>query len=310
MRILHLSDTHLGAVLSARGADRGWSRASEHLASMETALAPALERRVDLVLHTGDLFDRSTPPPDAVAAAIVLLHRVARRVPVVLMPGNHDRKGLAGHLTEGPNLHIVDAPVRLVLGGLALGVVPYVREAPGWAEAARTATGPGVDLLLAHQSFHGARVPGFRFNAGHLPETVGEWQIPRGARWIASGHIHPRQVLRLGGATVVYTGSTERTSYSEQHETKGYTVWEFESAARWRFVDLPTRPMRWIIHPDQIQAVTPGTLVGLARDLRTVEHEEAVLERGGWLTGKPARAREARPRPAEVQQVSLFGEGG
>lgn len=305
MRILHLSDTHLGAELRVRGAPRGWTRAAEHHAAMEAALTPALDEQVDLVVHTGDLFDRAQPPKEAVAAAVVLLARVSRRVPVLLMPGNHDKRGLAPHLPELPGVHVFDGPGRYEQGGVALGLVPYTREAREWAEAARAATGPGVDLLFAHQSFDGSRVPGFRFRAGYLPETVPERALPRGVRLVATGHIHPRQALGLGEATVVHSGSTERTSFSEQHETKGYTIFELGRRPSWRFHDLPSRPMRWIADPAEIDEIRPAELVGLARDLRTVELEEAALAKGGWLTGRPARAPKPRP-PAPERQGGLF----
>lgn len=90
MRVLHVSDTHLGAAGWARGAPPGWSRADDHLAAFRRALCtPA-----DLIVHTGDVFDRSRPPARAVREAVDLLVETARRVPVVLLAGNHDRRGL------------------------------------------------------------------------------------------------------------------------------------------------------------------------------------------------------------------------
>ncbi|HNC73836.1 MAG TPA: hypothetical protein PK362_02975, partial [Elusimicrobiota bacterium] len=77
---------------------------------------------------------------------------------------------------------------------------------------------------------------------------------------IASGHIHTRQAFQLDHATIVHCGSTERTSYNERDETKGYVLWELERSARWRHVDLPARPMAWITHPDQIDEAEAGAL--------------------------------------------------
>lgn len=308
MRILHLSDTHLGAELRARGVPSGWRRADDHLRAMEAALTPALTGEVDLVVHTGDVFDRSNPPEDAIGAAVVLLHRVARAVPVVLIPGNHDRRGLEPHLGDRPGIRVCDAPTRIELRGAALGFVPFYRDSADWGQAARIASEGGVDLLFAHQSFHGSRVPGFTFRGETMPETVREADLPPGVRWVATGHIHPRQILRLGQATVVHCGSTEKTSFSEQDETKGYTIWELGREPSWRFVDLPSRPMRWVTSVSQIQSLEPGLLVGLHRDLRCWENEEAALARGVWLTGRPSRAPKPAPRAAGPQR-DLFGRG-
>ena len=62
MRILHVTDTHLGYEAWFRGAPPGWSRADDHLEAFRLALRPAFQEEVDLVVHSGDLFNRSTPP--------------------------------------------------------------------------------------------------------------------------------------------------------------------------------------------------------------------------------------------------------
>jgi len=68
-----------------------------------------------------------------------------------------------------------------------------------------------------------------------------------------SGHIHRFQILThdLAGnrlaAPVFYPGSTERTSFAEREEAKGYLVLtlpaDASQAIRYRFVSLPARPM-------------------------------------------------------------------
>lgn len=276
MRILHLTDTHLGLHLRALGAPPGWSRGDDHARAMALALEPALREEVDLVVHTGDLFDRSRPPPEALATAGALLSEAARRVPVVVMPGNHDRHGLLRSLpTTSPGLHVVDEPATLRFGDLTLGAVPYLRQATDWAAAAAS-LGP-VDLMLAHQAFHGARVPGFTFREGRQGDTIGEAHLPRGLRWILCGHIHPRQVTRLGEARVVQPGSTERSAFVEQHETKGYALFELGRGLRFRFVDLPSRPMRLVTRPEELHGLAPGSLV------RTALAPEPLLQQGLWV---------------------------
>lgn len=306
MQILHLTDTHLGMRRFVRGAPPGWSRADDHLAAMRTALQPALHEQVDLVVHTGDLFDRSRPPRRSIAQAADLLCEVARRVPVVLLAGNHDRRGLRPHLPLlTPGLHVVDQAERLVVAGVALAVVPYLSDAAGWAAAARRAVGPGVDLLLCHQAFDGCQVPGFTFRAGRQRDTIGAAHLPAGVRHVACGHIHPRQVLQVGHACVVMPGSTERTSFSERTQPKGAAVWRFDASVTADFVDLPTRPMVLVQQPGDLAAVKPGSLV------RTTDAqlEPLVLARGGWLCGRPADAAAPAPRRPRPQ-LPLFATGG
>lgn len=315
MRILHLSDTHLGIERLVRGAPGGWSRADDLRQAAATALGPALRGEVDLVLHTGDLFNRSQPPPWAVADAAALLLAVARRVPVVVIPGNHDRRGLARHLPRSRRLIACDAPTRLVFGELALGVVPFVGRAEIWAEAARNVTARGVDLLLAHQAFDGAVVPGRVFRVGQEQDTVGCRHLPAGVQYVACGHIHPRQVLQVGAAAVVQPGSTERTSLVERGQTKGYAVWELGRRVTWRFVDLPGRRMVVVSSEAGIKEVRRGDLCWIAPAFWTPEVERAVSRCGGWLLGPagprpaPRAQRERRPereRRVIERQLDLF----
>jgi DNA repair exonuclease SbcCD nuclease subunit len=58
MRILHVTDTHLGTEAWYRGSPAGWSRAGDHMATFRAAVGPALREEVDLVVHSGDVFNR------------------------------------------------------------------------------------------------------------------------------------------------------------------------------------------------------------------------------------------------------------
>lgn len=308
MRILHVTDTHLGARgWAVDGAPPGWTRAADHADMLELALAPALREQVDVVVHSGDVFDRSEPPADAIARARSLLGQAARRVPVVVIAGNHDRRGVSASLGGIPGVQVCDLPTRvLVAGGLALGCVPYVGVPETWAAHAARAVGPGVDLLVAHQAFEGVRVPGFTFRLGAPSETLGAAHLPRGVRQVLCGHLHPRQVVDVGEARIVCPGSAERTAFSEADQTKGYAVWTAE--ARWTvaLVDLPARPLMVASHPEDVRRVVPGAIVRVEGPF-----EADVRARGGWtvapraqlpLFSQPIGAR-AASRPAAAART-------
>lgn len=301
MEILHVTDTHLGLRRYVRGGPPGWSRAADHLDGFRRALGPALAGEVDLVVHSGDLFDRSRPPAEAVLAAGALLTEVGRQVPVVLLPGNHDRHGLLRHFPRPPSgVHVVDAPERLRVAGVSLALVPFRRDAEHWADDAGRAWGGGADLLVAHQAFHGAWAPGITFHEGAQRDTVGVRHLPPGVRHVLCGHLHPRQVVRVGEAEVVQPGSTERTSFVERDQVKGYCRWTLDRRVTWRFVDLPTRPMAVVEGEADVAGVGPGTLVRCRRP----DLEREVEARGGWLVG-PHPLLE-RPPPAPSPQLGLF----
>ncbi len=304
MRILHVTDTHLGIRRYFRGSPPGWSRADDHFGAFRAALAfacdPALAGPIDAVIHSGDLFDRSHPPADAVAAAISAFTDLARQLPVFLVPGNHDRLGLMHHADGAfgriPGLTVADQPLAVHIAGARIGLVPFHAAPEAWATAAAPLR--DCDLLVAHQAFDGARVGNFVFRAGH-DETIAPRHLPPGVRTILCGHIHPRQSHTLGPATVYYTGSTERTAFSERRETKGCGLLELDRTVRYRWLDLPSRPMLEVRSHDEAEGVTQGALVRLAGEALTRDVQNLVLDRGGWVV----------PWKPDVpdRQIGLFG---
>ena len=86
MKILHTSDWHVGKRLDRH------DRMEEHRAAIDEVVAIADDEDVDMVVHSGDLFDRPTPPIDSLRLALDGLVRLARSGarPVVVVAGNHD----------------------------------------------------------------------------------------------------------------------------------------------------------------------------------------------------------------------------
>jgi DNA repair exonuclease SbcCD nuclease subunit len=111
-----------------------------------------------------------------------------------------------------------------------------------------------VKLLCLHQAVEGATVgpADFVFRTGN--DVVRGRDVPSGFAAILSGHIHRSQALvkdlsgRPLAAPVLYAGSTERTSFAERHEPKGFLVLEVAPGGdggrvTWEFHDLAARPM-------------------------------------------------------------------
>ena len=96
MRILHTSDWHLGRSFHGVGMLDAQAAYVDHL--VETVEAEA----VDLVLVSGDVYDRALPPVDAIELADDTFARLAAsRAQVVVTSGNHDSAGPARASTPG-----------------------------------------------------------------------------------------------------------------------------------------------------------------------------------------------------------------
>jgi exonuclease SbcD len=267
LRILLLADTHLGFDLPLRPKVERRRRGADFFANFDRALAPALRGEVDLVIHGGDLLFRSRVRRELVYRAFQPLVAVAADgVPVVVVPGNHERSAIPYPLLAAhPGVHVLDHPrtIHLATGGGPIAVAgfpcqrqdararfPSLLRETGWTD--RPAP---IRLLCLHQTVEGARVgpTGYTFRRG--AEVLRGRDIPPGFAAVLAGHIHRRQLLAsdLSGrplaAPVLYPGSIERTSFAERHEPKGYMTLDLRPSdnggrlAGWTFHELPTRPM-------------------------------------------------------------------
>ena len=331
VRILLLADTHLGFDLPARPRVERRRRGHDFLANYAAALKPALEGEVDLVVHGGDVFDRSRVLPSLAYQAFEPLRRVADTgIPVFLVPGNHERARLP-HLRFAwhPGIHVFDRPRTFItdVRGTAVAVAgfPYEREARArfpqvLRETAWSAARASVHLLCMHQCAEGATVGPVDYTFTTAADVVRHRDVPATFAAIFSGHIHRQQVLttdlarRPLATPVLYPGSIERTAFAEMGERKGYLLVRVSAAGPhdpappgvrsrvgWEFRELPARPMiRGEIEPAGLSA---GDLAGAVRALIEGAPSDAVLSirltsaptDSQWAAVAAARLRELAP---------------
>ncbi len=250
LRLLLLADTHLGLP------------STESFASFERALLPAHRGEVDLVVHGGDVLYRSRVKPDLVLRAFAPLKRVADAgVPVLVVPGNHERSAIPFPLLAAhPGVHIVERPgtVALTVRGTSVSISAFpndrdsIRETFGdLLERTEWRSSPAdIRLLAMHQTVEGASVGPVGYTFRSAPDVIPGRAIPHGFAAVLSGHIHRHQVLtadlrgRALAAPVFYPGSTARTSAAERNEAKGTVTMEIAPDSRggrvaaWTFHEL------------------------------------------------------------------------
>jgi DNA repair exonuclease SbcCD nuclease subunit len=336
IRILLLADTHLGFDLPTRARVQRRRRGHDFLANYARALEPALADQADLVVHGGDVFNRSRVPASVAWQAFQPLMRVADSgVPVYVVPGNHER-GRIPHLrfAQHPGIHLFDRPRTFVVDvrgvRVALAGFPSERhdvrtkfgelvERTGW----RT-TSASVRLLCMHQCVEGATVGPGNFTFKTAADVIRGSDVPAGLSAVLSGHIHRHQVLTrdLRGqplaAPVLYPGSIERTSIAEADEEKGFLMVEVacrESGGRvdWQFRKLPARPL--VRRDIRIDTIAGDTLESMIRSFVAEAPADAVLTIRvvGALTEHAARVLSAanlrRVAPASMNVELRVNEG-
>ncbi|MEM2200602.1 MAG: DNA repair exonuclease, partial [Ignisphaera sp.] len=86
MLILHVSDTHLGAIPSGL-----LFRARDIYEAFKETIDIALKERVNVYIHTGDFFNNPNPPPEAYVVAYRGLKKLKEKdIKVIVIAGQHD----------------------------------------------------------------------------------------------------------------------------------------------------------------------------------------------------------------------------
>lgn len=266
LRVLFLSDTHLGLDLPGRPRVERPRRGDDLFASFERALEPAVRGEAGVVVHGGDLFYRSRVPAWLAERVFGRLADLADSgADVFWVPGNHERGAVPRELLlTHPRVRVFDRPRTFRIGRdgvtLALAGFPYAPRVRDDAPALLAATDAAfvradARLLCVHQAIEGATVgpSDYVFRSGI--DVLRGADVPSAFAAVLSGHIHRAQVLTrdLSGrplaAPVLFAGSTDRISFAERFEPKGSFLLELSpdgspgGLATWTFREHPVRPM-------------------------------------------------------------------
>ena len=242
MRLMHLSDLHLGKIVN------GFSMLEDQKYILEQILSMAAEERPDGALIAGDVYDKRVPAAEAVGVLDGFLTRLAEICPVFLISGNHDsaeRLAFGGRLMTAAGVYmspVYDGTVRTIemqdaFGTVCIHLLPFLkpvqvrrffpeREITNYTDAVGAALS-GIDpadgnrhVLLTHQLVTGAlRCDSEELSIGGSENVDAE--VFRGFDYVALGHLHGPQ--RAGGDHIRYCGTPLKYSFSEVKHHKSVT---------------------------------------------------------------------------------------
>lgn len=225
LRVLHLSDLHLGWSPSFMG-NLQEERKRERDGLLKRAVDYALSEKdtIQMVIIAGDLFETHRPDPVLEEAAINDLRRLADNgITVVTVPGNHDeisyhdsvyrRRAFdwPGILVHNPQpecvaeLKINNTPCYLYSLAYTGGLTRPIMDGSCLPKAGDT---PGVHIGIFH---------------GSLDWDAGDRSLPlasdalaaAGYDFVALGHIHKYQEKKKGKTHFLYPGAIEAKSFSD-----------------------------------------------------------------------------------------------
>lgn len=259
MRIIHISDLHLGKQLHGRRLiDDQEYILGQILDIIDTTGAGA-------VIMAGDIYDKTVPSAEAVKLLDDFFNALAkRRVNVVICAGNHDsveRLSFGERIFSGFGIHIspiYDGNIKYVdLDGTRVHILPFIKpanvravfddreeEIKTYTDALRIAIEnmelleAGKNILCAHQFVTGA-VPteSEEISVGGIDNVDASVFEP--FDYVALGHIHRAQNI---GEKIRYCGTPLKYSFSEENDEKSVTVIDTDDGIR--IETIPLRPMR------------------------------------------------------------------
>lgn len=266
MKLFHCSDLHLGK----RMFERSLLEDQRYLIDQICRLAAL--HRPDGILISGDVYDKTIPPVEAVHLLddfLTQLHRMG--ICVYLIAGNHDSAGrldFGRRCLEEQNVHIcgmfnstlAHVEKQDAYGTVHFYLLPFLKpalvlpyagsaaistyaDAVRWALQTVTIDPAARNVLLAHQF---VTWNGIAEQSDSEVKMLGgvdaiDASLLFGFDYVALGHLHSPQ--RIGKDTIRYAGSPMKYSFSELRQKKGLMMVELREKGDISMEFLPLEPL-------------------------------------------------------------------
>ena len=229
MRFAHLSDSHLGSRQFGL-----LERETDFYDVFAKNIDKIIEKDVDFVIHSGDLFDNNRPSTEALLAFQKALLRLNEaKIPIYAVAGNHDSILRKGALP--PQVLFKDIGLKVISdnnpvyteGPVLICGVRYVPSSQSrvlknaYDQLSNLADKYLKSILVSHQG-----IDKWMHDGTHEIELS---QMPKNFDYYAMGHVHNYVEEDFGKGKLVYPGSMEIWRTSESNENfrefgKGFVV--------------------------------------------------------------------------------------
>ena len=264
MKIIHLSDLHLGKKLNE------FSLCEDQRFILSKIISVIDDESPDCVIIAGDIYDKSIPSAEAVGIFDWFICSLAeRKLSVFVISGNHDsaeRIAFASKILDASGIHmspVYDGNVKPVqlsdeYGNVNMYMLPFIRpvevknvfkdtEISSYTDAVNAAV-DAMDIdfsernvIITHQFVTGASSCDSEEHFVGGTENVDSSAFD-GFDYVALGHIHNPQ--NIGSERIRYCGTPLKYSISEADHEKSVTVVELKEKGDLNVRTIPLEPMR------------------------------------------------------------------
>lgn len=233
MKIIHLSDTHLGYSEGSKTDEVGVNlRESDVYMAFTKVVDKISEIKPDLIIHSGDLFDNPRPTNRAINFVLKEIKRISKlEIPFVIISGNHStpRVRASNSIFESFTLFDNIYPVyglkyeEIKLNGISIHCLPHMLTEQEMQKSfgdLKPNPKSNINIVVAHAGIAAEE----QYKMGEFNEQV----IPYSSLakkpdfdYIALGHYHKN--IKLAD-NAYYSGSIERFSFDDAGQDKGFLV--------------------------------------------------------------------------------------
>jgi DNA repair exonuclease SbcCD nuclease subunit len=289
VKIVHLSDTHLGYSAYAKVTPDGINQREQDVYdSFKQAIDRIIEIGPDLVVHAGDVFHTARPSNRAITQALIGFQRLSSQgIPSVVIAGNHSMPRIRSSscilesITLFPHINVAFKGIyeEFRIDGALVHCVPHCgteEEMIRAFDAVKPSGQAELNILLTHA--------GLTADVDYVMGEFNELKVPAKMviyhahmDYIALGHYH--RWIKVGEGAY-YSGSTERFGFSDAGHPCGFLE-----------VDLPEGRVKY--HELEVREMVRLPEI----DCHDLTPEE-ILERTSGLSGQVG--------PGTIVQLSLM----
>lgn len=244
MKLLHIADLHLGKTLN------DVSFLEDQVYALDQIAGIAMQEDADAVLIAGDVYQKASPPSEAMAVFDRFITQlVSRNIRVFIISGNHDssqRISYFSSLIRESGVHVSERfegklqqiGLKDEYGPLTIHLLPFLKpsQVRRWLpERKITSYQDAVEavlqespidprtrnVLLCHQFITGSETSDSEEKAVGGLDNI-DASVFQAFDYVALGHIHKPQ--RMTRDTLRYAGSPLKYSFSEVNHRKSVTL--------------------------------------------------------------------------------------